>query len=150
MSIDDRAIRELVLTLEDGKAGFASGAQRVEATAPEVAELFRQYSEERAQFADELRRLALDHREAIGETGTLGAAFHRGWMALKDTLHGHHDPHAVIEVVGQGEDHAVHEYRKVLKMDLTADLRRVVRRQADAVIAAHDRVIDLRDHHVTA
>jgi uncharacterized protein (TIGR02284 family) len=144
MSVDEKITQDLVQTLEDGKDGFAKGAEKLDSEAPEVAAVFREYSEQRDRFATELRTLAQNYGDEVHESGTVAAAVHRGWMTLKDALSGD-DAKAVLDVAEQGEDHAVREYRKALEEDLSEGLRTVVQRQAADVKAAHDRVKALRD-----
>jgi uncharacterized protein (TIGR02284 family) len=67
-------------------------------------------------------------------------------MGLKDALTGS-DPKGVLDAAEQGEDHAVKQFDKALKADLSAALRTVVERQRAAVKAAHDTVRALRDAH---
>ena len=147
MSEDARVTKSLIQTLEDGKEGFAKGAEKLAGDgSAELAETFRTLSTQRAQFSAELEALAADYGDDIDESGTVAGALHRGWMTLKDALTGN-DPRAVLDVAAQGEDHAVKEFKKALDGDLSADLRSVVARQAAEVQEAHDRVRALRDAH---
>ena len=147
MSIDAKVTKELMQTLEDGKEGFAKGADKLAATnVSELAETFRALSAQRAQFSTELEAMAAGYGDEIDESGTVVGTLHRGWMTLKDALAGD-DPQGVLDVAEQGEDHAVKEYEKALGEDLSAGLRTVVERQAAEVRAAHDRVQALREAH---
>lgn len=145
MSVDEKITKDLVQTLEDGKDGFAKGAEKLESEDAQAAATFRQYSEQRRQFADELRQLAENYGDEINESGSAAAAVHRGWMTLKDALTGD-DPSGVLDAAEQGEDHAVKEFQKALdEPQISARLREVVQRQATEVKAAHDTVKALRD-----
>src|SRR5690606_32605860 len=105
--------KDLVQTLEDGKDGFAKGADKLESEDAAAAATFRRYSEQRHQFAEELRGLAEAYGDEIHESGSAAAAVHRGWMTLKDALTGS-NPSGVLDAAEQGEDHAVREYEKAL------------------------------------
>ena len=145
MSTDASVTKDLLQTLEDGKAGFAKGAEKLtDSDSPELAATFRKYSEERAGFIAELEELAKTYGDDIEESGTVTGTLHRGWLAVKDALAGA-DPSGVLDAAEQGEDHAVTVYEKALTEDLSAGLREVVVRQATAVQAAHDDVRALRD-----
>lgn len=147
MSTDAKVTKELIETLEDGKDGFAKGAEKLEDTAsPELAETFRKYSGQRADFAGELRAMAKQHGDDINESGSVAAAVHRGWLTLKDALAGS-SPKGVLDAAEKGEDHAVSEYEKALKSDLSPTLRAVVERQLTDVKAAHDTVRSLQAAH---
>jgi uncharacterized protein (TIGR02284 family) len=147
MSTDEAVTKDLIETLEDGKQGFAKGADKLEGDeAAEIAATFRQLSDQRARFSEELQAMAAGYGDHVEESGTVAGALHRGWMSLKDVVAGS-DPKGVLDAAEQGEDHAVKEYEKALGEDISAGLRTVVERQLTAVQAAHDQVRALRDAH---
>ena len=140
MSTDQKVTKDLIQTLEDGTRGFASAADRLDGDdRADLAGRFRSMSTERGEFAAELNTLAVAYGDDIDESGSMAAAAHRGWMAVKDTLAGS-DPDGVIDAAEQGEKHAVSEFRKALDQDISPDLRVVVERQFASVQAAHDEV----------
>lgn len=147
MSSDEKTTKELIETLEDGKNGYAQAADRLaDSDQPELSATMRTYSEQRAGFAAELRGLAADYGDQIDESGSLTASLHRTWMSLKDSVTGS-DPSAVLDVAEQGEDHAVSEYDKALKEDISAELRTVIDRQYTDIKAAHDAIRALRNQN---
>ena len=147
MSTDRAVTKDLVETLEDGKNGFAKAAERLEGdNNPDLASSFRQYSEQRAQFSDELTELAKDYGDDVEDSGTFKASVHRAWLSVKDALSGA-DPSGVLDVAEQGEDHAVKQYEKALEADISPALRAVVARQYSAVKGTHDAVRSMRDSH---
>lgn len=140
MSNDEAVSKDLIQTLEDGKEGFAKGAEKLDdSDASDLASTFRRFSDQRSAFSAELRELANDYGDDIHESGSVAGALHRGWMSLKDALAGS-GPNGVLEAAEQGEDHAVKEYEKALSEDISPTLRSVVERQASEVKAAHDQV----------
>ena len=148
MSTDAAVTKDLIETLEDGKDGFAKGAEKLTADgSADNAATFREFSAQRERFADELRGLAQSYGDDVDDNGSVAAAVHRGWMSLKDALSGD-DPQGVLDVAEQGEDHAVKQFEKALTEDITPGLRTVVERQLRDVQAAHDTVRSLRDANV--
>ena len=144
-STDEQVTQDLIETLEDGKTGFTKAADKLaDDHRPDLARRFRDYADQRARFADELRNLAARYGDRIDEEGSLAGALHRGWMSIKDAVAGA-DPDGVLDVAEQGEDHAKAEYHKALESDISAHLRQVVERQQREVIAVHDAVRSLRD-----
>ena len=144
MSNDASVTQDLLQTLEDGRAGFEKGAEKLDSTdAPELAPTFRKYSEQRAAFATELQSLAQQYGDQLDADGSLAGTLHRGWLSLKDALAGS-KPDGVIDAAEQGEDHAVSEYEKALDADISPELRSVVQRQLTEIRAAHDDVKALR------
>ena len=145
MSTDRKVTKDLIETLEDGRKGFADAAERLADTnRSQLAPKFRELSEQRATFSAELETMAAAYGDDIDEDGSVLAAAHRGWMALKDAVAGS-DPDGVLDAAEQGEDHAKSEYAKALEADISAELREVVQRQAAAIRSAHDEVKRLRD-----
>jgi uncharacterized protein (TIGR02284 family) len=144
MSIDEKVTKDLIQTLEDGTNGFQSAAEKLsDSDRADLASRFNAFSAERSQFADELRSIAGAYGDQINESGSVAAAAHRGWMAVKDALTGS-SPSGVLDVAEQGEDHAVSEYRKALDEDISPELRAVVQRQFTSVQATHDEVKSLQ------
>jgi uncharacterized protein (TIGR02284 family) len=144
-STDEKVTKDLIETLEDGKAGFAKGAEKLTNDGnPAIAQKFNELSAQRGRFAEELRDLARQYGDNIDEDGSMLGALHRGWMSIKDAVAGD-DPEGVLDAAEQGEDHAKSEYDDALKADISSHLRTVVERQAREIQAAHDEVKALRD-----
>ena len=140
MSDDAKAAKELVETLKDGERGFADAADKLrDGEHPEWATVLQRFSEQRAGFWREIVDMGHAYGDDVDESGTVAAAVHRGWIALKDALTGD-DAEAVLKAALTGENHAVSEYEDALKMDLSAGFREVVVRQQAAVVAARDEV----------
>ena len=147
MSTDAAITKDLIQTLEDGKDGFAKGADKLQGDeAADLAARFRELSAQRSAMSDELQELAKDYGDDLDDSGTVAGALHRGWMSLKDVVAGS-DPKGVLDVAEQGEDHAVKEFEKALAADISPTLRTVVERQLGEVRSAHDQVRALRDAH---
>jgi uncharacterized protein (TIGR02284 family) len=145
MSNDASVTKDLLQTLEDGRAGYEKGAEKLDSTdSPQLATTFRQYSEQRAGFAVELRTLAQQYGDDIDANGSLAGTLHRGWLTLKDALSGS-SPEGVLDAAEQGEDHAVTEFEKALDDDVSPELRTVVQRQLTEIRAARDDVKALRN-----
>ena len=145
MSDDAKAAKELVETLKDGERGFADAADKLrDGEHPEWATILQRFSEQRAGFWREIVDMGHAYGDDVDESGTVAAAVHRGWIALKDALTGD-DAEAVLKAALTGEDHAVSEYEDALKMDLSAGFREVVVRQQAAVVAARDEVRALQN-----
>ncbi len=147
MSTDSKVTKDLIQTCKDGQEGFAKAADKVAKDGrDDLATRFREFSNQRADFAAELEQLALGYGEDDSKSGSVAAALHRGWMSAKDAISGS-DPAGVLDAAEQGEDHAKSEYSKALEQDISESLRAVIQRQYSAVQAAHDAVRDLRDAH---
>jgi uncharacterized protein (TIGR02284 family) len=135
-------LNNLIETCRDGQNGFREAAEHVKN--PEVREFFNQQSLVRAQFASELeaevRRLG---EPDVKTSGSTLAAMHRAWIDLKSSLGGGDE--AIISAAETGEDSAKKAYEEALKEKLPGDVQELVRKQAESVIEAHNRVRDFRD-----
>lgn len=145
MSNDAAVTKELIETLQDGKDGFAAGADKLEKDGEtSLAQTFRELGSKRGQMVEELQTIAASYGDQISDSGTVAAKVHRGWLAVKDAIAGS-DPEGVLDAAGQGEDHAVSEFDKALAEDVSPEFKTMLQRMAAEVQAAHDQVKALRD-----
>ena len=137
-------LNNLIETCRDGEKGFKAAAEHV--GDPHLRILFTDYSRQRAQLAEELqfeiRRLGAEP----AESGSLAGKLHQGWIDLKGSITGHDDAEILSECE-RGEDAAVEQYHEAVQKDLPEAIAQIVRRQAGAVQAAHDRISELDKQH---
>lgn len=145
MSDDKNAAKELVETLKDGERGFASAAEKLrDSDRAGWAMALQNLSEQRADFQHEIVELGHEYHEDVDESGSVGAALHRGWISLKDALTGD-DAGSVLGAAVTGENHAVSEFERALEQDLSPGFREVVARQHAAIVVARDEIKALHD-----
>lgn len=145
MSNDAAVSKDLIQTLQDGTRGFALGAEKLEKDGEaELASRFKALGATRAQLASDLQDIAASYGDQIDASGTVTAAVHRGWLAVKDAIAGS-DARGVLDAAEQGEDHAVSEFEKALESDISPEFTVVLQRQLVVVRSAHDEVRSLRD-----
>lgn len=140
-------LNDLIEVSKDGERGFTTSAEDVEETT--LKSVFLDGAKRCAEGAAELQR---EVRRLGGEPehdGSVSGALHRGWVNTKSAFTGR-DARAILEEVERGEDVAVRVYREALEKSLPADIRGVVQRQFDGVLANHDRVKALRERYRAA
>ena len=137
-------LNELIETSKDGENGFRKAAQ--DTHSPELTALFNQGAQRCAEGARELRALVRSLGGDPEETGSVAAAVHRGWINVKEAVSARDDK-AILEEVERGEDYAKAQYRKALDLDLPANVKTVVQRQYQGVLANHDKVKAMRDRY---
>ena len=130
-------LNHLIETCKDGERGFRYAANHVQD--PTVKALFLEIASQRERFASDL----LPHAQRLGGPsegdGTTAAAFHRGWITIKDTLTGH-DEGAIIGEAERGEGTAVAVYKDAVEGMLPPTVRELVQRQYEAVCESHERI----------
>jgi len=143
----ESVLNELIETSKDGEKGFEKAAE--DASDAALKSLFSDCARRCREGAAELQTLVRARGESPEQTGSAAGALHRGWMSLKEAMTSRDDK-AILEECERGEDHAKAQYRKALERDLPADIRAVVDRQYQGVVANHDRVRALRDQYRSA
>ncbi len=144
MSDDKNVAKDLVETLKDGERGFKSAAKKLrDSDHAQWAVVLERLSTQRAGFCNEIVELGHQYNDDVDASGSAAATLHRGWLSLKDALTGD-DAGSVLGAAVTGEDHAVSEYEKALKADLSAGFREVVSRQHQAIVQARDEVKNLQ------
>lgn len=140
----ESVLNDLIETSKDGEKGFAKAAE--DAHDAELKSLFTGCSQRCREGATELQAQV----RALGgdpeRTGSAAGALHRGWISLREAISSREDK-AILEECEKGEDYAKAQYRKALEQDLPADVRAIVDRQYQGVLANHDRVRALRDRY---
>lgn len=138
-----KILNELILTSQNGEKGFNEAADIAEDA--QLKAVFRDCAGKCQAATGELqaRVMALDGDPP--ERGSVAGAAHRGWIKVKSAVENSNI--SVLEEVERGEDHAKAVYAKSLKAQLPSDLRALVQRQYEGVLATHDRIRQLRDQY---
>ena len=131
------SLRDLFQTCKDGEHAYHTAAHFVK---PEdLKALLEGYAQQRAGYAaelhDEIERLG-GH---AGTSGTMAGTLQQGWTRIQSAVTGG-DEQALLAECGRCEDSARKRYEEVLKQDLSADVRGLVRRQLAGILEAHDRI----------
>ena len=136
-------VNELIETSRDGEKGFTKSAEEVQE--PQIRSMFLKRAEYCGTAARELEEKVRALGGEVDEGGSVSGAMHRGWVNIKASVTGH-DTVAILEETERGEDYATKVYEKALDVDdLPSDLRQLIERQYEGVVANHDAVRDLRD-----
>ena len=143
----ESTLNELIETSKDGENGFRKAAD--DARDPELKSLFGICATRCAQGASELQQLVQASGGRPEQTGSVAAALHRGWISVREAVTSR-DDRAILEECERGEDYAKAQYRKALEQTLPANVRAIVQRQYEGVVANHDKVRALRDAYCTA
>lgn len=141
-----KILNELIETSEDGLKGFQEAAER--ATQPQLKQVLSERAQSCSQSARELRTLVTALGGEPERSGTVAGAAHRGWVKIKSAVSDSNI--AVLEEVERGEDRAKAIYGKALKTQLPPQVRQLVEKQYQGVVANHDRIRDLRNQYRAA
>jgi uncharacterized protein (TIGR02284 family) len=116
----------LIETCRNGELGYAEAARLVDDT--RLQTIFEGYSKERAGYVKELQAEVTKLGGTPAESGTLGAALHRGWMEFKAvaTLG---DGSAILSACRTGEDSAWTHYKEATDSEISGESRTLVEKQ---------------------
>lgn len=137
-------LNHLIETCYDGEYGFMACIERT--NAQNLKSVFEERMRDCASSAAELASEVVRLGGKPEDSGTVGGAVHRGWVAVRDMLTSDSDSDlAVLEECERGEDIALGRYRKALNGALPLDIQGIVARQMRGVQKNHDTIKQLRD-----
>lgn len=128
MPNDEKVTKELMETLEDGRLGYEKAAELLSEDHPAVATQMTTAAKHQFEMYTELQKIASTYGDDLEESGSVGAAMHRGWIVVKDLLTGD-SVEAVVNAAMTGEKHSIELYEQALSDDLSFTFRPVVQRQ---------------------
>ena len=140
-------LNDLIETSKDGEQGFRKAAQDTKDA--QLASIFSEGARRCSEGARELQDLVRQLGGDPEKRGSTAGALHRGWLSVKEAVSARDDK-AILEEVERGEDYAKAQYRKALEKDLPANVKSLVERQYQGVLANHDKVRALRDRYRAA
>lgn len=103
-------LNDLITTSLDGVHGYKQAADH--ASDAGLKAMLTDLSAQRATFASELQGLVRQMGGTPTDDGSVAAAFHRGWIGLKDALTG--GDKAVVGECVRGDEHAKKAYEDAL------------------------------------
>jgi uncharacterized protein (TIGR02284 family) len=137
-------LNDLIQISMDGEKGFRACAEDAQERYIPYKDTFMARATECAQTVLYLQDLVRRQGGEPASHSTLGGALHRQWVNLKSAITGR-DDESILEECERGEDAAVNAYRKALSEDLPTDIRLLIERQYQGVLANHDKVKSLRN-----
>lgn len=132
----------LIQTCQDGQAGFKDAAEGIESS--DLKTLFYSFSQQRGEFTGILQELVRSLGGDPEKEGSYAGAVHRGWMDIKSAVTGK-DEGAILNECERGEDYAKEAYADVAAAYLPANVADIVAQQSHSIVAAHNRIKELRD-----
>jgi uncharacterized protein (TIGR02284 family) len=139
-------LNDLIEINNDRIAGFAHATKDIGDDDLEIKALFQKLREESRYNVHELGS-AINKNGGEPEMGmSSGGALHQAWLDVKATFTGHNRK-SILEECERGEDAIKKAYRDALASDsdLTPEFAKIVSRQQEEIIAAHNQIKALRD-----
>ena len=144
-----RAYSDLVHINETGAKGYQEAAEGV--NNPQLKSEFTQLSQQRAQFAADLKQHASQFGIQVEQEGTVegavtdaAAAVHRGWINLKSAITGQ-DDNAIIGEAETGDATALKAYETALNsQDLPQDAKSLLQKQHGQILEAKNKVTSMK------
>lgn len=145
-------LNDLIQISIDGEKGFLACANDARERRLRHQDFFMTRATDCAQTVLDLQDLVRRLGGEPAANSTLGGTLQRQWMRLKSALTGRDDA-SILEECERGEEAAIQAYRKALGQELPVDIRLLVERQYQGVLATHSQVRRLRQQlhaHETA
>lgn len=140
---DIEVLNSLITTTIDSAEGYERAGQ--DAEAPQFADLFRQFAQERRQMVTRLQDQVRTLGGMPNVDGSLVADLHRRWMDLRDAITRGGSDKEIIAEVERGEDFLKGKYDEALKDSaLLPETLAVIRDANQSVRAGHDRASALK------
>ncbi|MET0293317.1 MAG: PA2169 family four-helix-bundle protein [Steroidobacteraceae bacterium] len=135
-------LNDLIETSHDGEKGYAKAAREV--ADPSLKSLLVEGALRCREGARELEAEVRGMGYEPSRGGTLAGALHRGWISLRASSNSR-EAWSVLAECERGEDFAKARFAMALEEDLPEELREILSRQYEGVVANHDRVRSLRN-----
>ena len=135
-------LNNLIEVCRDGQQGFKEAAEGVERS--DLKTLFYSFSQQRGEFTGILQELVRSLGGEPETTGSISGAVHRGWINIKSAITGK-DEAAILNECERGEDLAKEAFADAAGDALPANIADIIAQQSHAIIAAHNRIKELRD-----
>lgn len=140
-----RAYNDLVEINETGAKGYQEAAEGV--SSPELKSQLSELSQQRAQFASELKQHATqygiqtaDETTVEGVVADAAAAVHRGWINIKSVITGQND-NAILGEAETGDEVALKAYETALQAEgLPVEAQSIIQKQHGEILAAKNKV----------
>src|SRR5438046_9722667 len=124
-------LNHLISIANDGKYGYENAAEDVNDIT--LKQMFRQYSLERARYADDLKREVANLGGSPDKGGGPLGALHRTWMDIKSTATAG-KREAILKTCTTGEEAAVKAYTEALNDEhITGNLKQLINEQLSGI-----------------
>lgn len=124
-------LNELLVKNYDAEKGYINAMQNVDSD--RLKSFFRERSEERSRFAQQLRTQILTYGGEPKESGSFAGLAHRNWMSLK-SLFSSNDEEAILEETIKGEKASLEDYNDILSMsNLPTSVETIIASQKNSI-----------------
>ncbi|WP_179412294.1 ferritin-like domain-containing protein [Mucilaginibacter sp. E4BP6] len=142
-------LNDLIEINNDRIAGFEHAGKDLGEGDADLKAIFEKFSSDSRKNVEELTA-AVNQIGGDAEAGhSASGTIHRAWLDVKATFTGH-DRKSVLAECERGEDAIKKAYKDALTPEngLSTENERIIARQQEGVIAAHDQIKFLRDRQV--
>jgi uncharacterized protein (TIGR02284 family) len=133
-------LNDLIQTCKDGENGFQTASNQVKDQS--LKALLEDFSVQRAQFTSELESEVRQLGGSPTDSGTVSAAFHRGWMNMKAIVGG---DDSIVAECARGDEAAIENYQRVLKNNLPPNVLPVVKHQFTEIKRSLERIREVEE-----
>lgn len=136
-------LNHLISIANDGKYGYENAAEDVKDDT--LKQMFRQYSQERGNYAEELKREVVNLGGSPDKGGGPLGALHRTWMDIKSAVTSG-DREAILKTCITGEEAAVKAYTEgVEDENISGNTKQIISQQLSGVQSALNSIRSLAE-----
>lgn len=133
-------LNHLIEVNKDAEAGFRTAAENVRNS--EIETLFSGYASRHAQFVTDLCAEIERLGGCPSDSGTFGAALHRGWLDIKSSLSGH-SVGSMLAACENGEQSAEAAYLDAADAITTGQTHTLIEKHCEQIKGFRTRLIRL-------
>lgn len=139
-------LNDLVRINNDRIEGYRRAAQETRSEDGDLRNVFRTMEQESEKLKQELVSEVSRHGGEPTEGTMASGKIYRAWMDMKAAITGG-SRKAILDSCEFGEDAAKKVYTQAGESeDISPEVRQLVIRQKQTIVASHDRIKDLRNH----
>jgi uncharacterized protein (TIGR02284 family) len=139
-------LNDLIEINNDRIAGFEHATKDLSEGDADLKAIFEKFSSDSRKNVQELTAAVNQVGGEADNTHSAGGTIHRAWLDVKATFTGH-DRKSVLAECERGEDAIKKAYKDALvpESGLSTENERIIARQQEGIIAAHEQIKFLRD-----
>jgi uncharacterized protein (TIGR02284 family) len=138
-------LNKLIQLTKDTEEGYLTAAENVDDSY--LQKLLKERAENCHIAALDLQRKVKEMDGIPPQNGTILGIMHRNWINIKGTLTGRNEL-TILDECERGEAMVEEAYEKILKANISEEIRPLIQQQYESIVNDHNIIRDLMDKYV--